>query len=132
MIAYSGEKCFNEKQIQIPVNGSPVVTFNPIPGICLDTEERSVFNLASQTDVTGVTAGTGVFSGPGVAPDGMFRPYLVGAGDFPIKYTFTSSNGCFDTRTQLIKVWPSPVADYTTSTLICEKNEITFTSASVS
>ena len=130
MIAYSGEKCFTEKQIQIPVKGSPVVTFNPIPGICLDTEQRSVFNLASQTDVTGVPAGTGIFSGPGVAPDGMFRPYLVGAGDFPIKYTFTSSNGCFDTLTQFIKVWPSPVADYTTSTLICEKNEITFTSAS--
>lgn len=130
MIAYSGEKCFTEKQIQIPVKGSPVVTFNSIPGICLDTEQRSVFNLASQTDVAGVSPGSGEFSGPGVAPDGMFRPYLVGAGDFPIRYTFTSSNGCFDTLTQFIKVWPSPIAKYNTSTLICEKNEITFTSTS--
>jgi gliding motility-associated-like protein len=130
MIAYSGEKCFTEKQIQIPVKGSPVVNFNPIPGICLDTEQRSVFNLASQTDVIGIPAGAGVFSGPGVSNIGIFSPYLVGAGDFPIKYTFTSSNGCFDTLTRFVKVWPSPIANYTTSALICEKNEITFTSAS--
>lgn len=128
MIAYSGEKCFTEKQIPVSIKGSPVVTFNSIPGICLDTEQRSVLNLASQIDVTGIAAGNGVFSGPGVSNTGVFSPYLVGAGDFPIKYTFTSSNGCFDTLTQFIKVWPSPVADYTTSSLICEKNEITFTS----
>ena len=53
---------------------------------------------------------------------------MVGAGDYPIKYTFTAANGCFDTLTQFIKVWPSPIANYSTSTLICEKNEITFTS----
>ncbi|MFM1794267.1 MAG: hypothetical protein RL642_652 [Bacteroidota bacterium] len=129
MIAYSGEKCFTEKQLQIPVKGSPVVSFSTIPGICLDTEQRSVSTLASQTDVSGVVAGTGVFSGPGVTGDGMFRPYLVGAGDYPIRYTFTSSNGCFDTLTQFIKVWPSPIADYTTTDLICEKNAITFTSS---
>jgi PKD repeat protein len=128
MVAYSGEKCFTEKQIPVTIKGSPVVSFNSIPGICLDTEQRSVLNLASQVDVTGIAAGNGVFSGAGVSADGMFRPYLVGAGDFPIKYTFTSSNGCFDTLTQQIKVWPSPVADYSTSSLICEKNEITFTS----
>jgi gliding motility-associated-like protein len=128
MVAYSGEKCFTEKQIPVLIKGSPVVTFNSIPGICLDTEQRSVLNLASQVDVTGIAAGNGAFSGAGVSADGIFRPYLVGAGDFPIKYTFTSSNGCFDTLTQQIKVWPSPVADYSTSSLICEKNEITFTS----
>lgn len=128
MVAYSGEKCFTEKQIPVTIKGSPVVSFNPIPGICLDTEQRSVLNLASQVDVTGIPTGNGIFSGAGVSADGIFRPYLVGAGDFPIKYTFTSSNGCFDTLTQQIKVWPSPIADYTTSSLICEKNEITFTS----
>jgi gliding motility-associated-like protein len=128
MVAYSGEKCFTEKQIQVPVKGSPVVTFNAIPGICLDTEKRSVSNLVSQVDVSGINTGNGVFSGPGVSSNGTFSPYLVGAGDYPILYTFTSSNSCFDTLTQFIKVWPSPVADYSTSSLICEKNEITFTS----
>jgi gliding motility-associated-like protein len=128
MVAYSGESCFTEKLLQIPIQGSPAVNFNAIPGICLDTEQRSVSSLASQVDVSGVADGSGIFSGPGVASDGVFRPYLVGAGDYPIKYTFTSSNGCFDTLTQFIKVWPSPIANYSTSTLICEKNAITFTS----
>lgn len=128
MVAYSGESCFTEKLLPVNIKGSPVVSFDPIPGICLDTEERSVLNLASQIDVFGLSAGNGIFSGPGVTPNGMFRPYLVGAGDFPLKYTFTSSNGCFDTLTRFVKVWPSPIADYSTSSLICEKNEITFTS----
>lgn len=128
MVAYSGESCFTEKLLPVTIKGSPVVSFDPIPGICLDTEQRSVLNLASQIDVNGLSPGNGVFSGPGVTADGMFRPYLVGAGDFPLKYTFTSSNGCFDTLTRFVKVWPSPIADYNTSTLICEKNEITFTS----
>ncbi|MEY5046389.1 MAG: hypothetical protein RL713_1614, partial [Bacteroidota bacterium] len=128
MVAYSGEKCFTEKQIPVTIKGSPVVTFNTIPGICLDTENRSLLSLASQIDVTGITAGAGSFSGPGVNAGGLFSPYLVGAGDFPIQYTYTASNGCFDSKTQSIKVWPSPIADYSTSTLICEKNEITFTS----
>jgi gliding motility-associated-like protein len=29
-----------------------------------------------------------------------------------------------------VKVWPSPIANYSTSSLICEKNDITFTSTS--
>lgn len=128
MVAYSGEKCFTEKLLQVPIQGSPVVNFNSIPGICLDTEQRSVSSLATQVDVTGIAGGNGIFSGPGVASDGIFRPYLVGAGDYPIKYTFTAANGCFDTLTQFIKVWPSPISSYTTSALICEKNEILFTS----
>ncbi len=128
LVAYSGEKCFTEKLIPVSFNGSPVVNFNPIPGICLDTENRSILNLASQVDVTGISSGSGVFTGPGVSNAGLFSPYLVGAGDYPIKYTFTAANGCFDTLTQFIKVWPSPIANYSTSTLICEKNEITFTS----
>jgi gliding motility-associated-like protein len=128
MVAYSGESCFTDKFIQVPIKGSPVVNFNPIPSICLDTEQRSVSSLASQIDVSGIAAGNGIFSGPGIASNGVFRPYLVGAGDYPIKYTFTAANGCFDTLTQFIKVWPSPVSSYSTSTLICEKNEITFTS----
>lgn len=128
MVAYSGEKCFTEKQLQVQVKGSPVVSFNAIPGICLDTEQRSVLNLVSQVDVTGIQQGIGVFSGPGVTPGGIFRPYLVGAGDYPITYRFNASNGCFDTLTRFIKVWPSPVADFSTSNLICEKNQIEFTS----
>lgn len=128
MVAYSGEKCFTEKQIQVGIKGNPLVSFNSIPSICLDKEQTSLSNLAFQIDVNGIVPGRGVFSGPGVSIDGIFKPYLVGAGDYPILYKFTSSNGCYDTITQSIKVWPSPVADFTTSPLICEKNDIVFTS----
>ncbi len=128
MVAYSGESCFTDTITTVTIGGSPTVSFNDIPGICLDTENRSIFNLASQQDVSGLIPGIGAFSGPGVSTSGLFSPYLVGAGDFPILYTFTAANGCFDTLTKFIKVWPSPIADYTTSALICEKNEITFTS----
>ena len=130
MIAYSGESCFSETIKTVTIGGSPTVTFNDIPGICLDTENRSLFNLVSQQDVIGLIPGIGVFSGPGVSTNGLFSPYLVGSGDFPILYTFTAANGCFDTLTRFVKVWPSPIADYSTSSLICEKNEITFTSNS--
>lgn len=134
--AYSGQSCFTETEKTITINGSPTVSYLPIPGICLEATPRSVDDpLTGFVPVSGTAPGsflTGIksFSGPGVSTAGLFDPSITGAGDFPILYTYTSSNGCFDTLTRFIKVWPTPKSDFSFTSLNCEKNDITFTSTS--
>ena len=134
--AYSGQKCFTEIEKTITINGSPTVNYLPIPGICLEASPRSVDDpLTSFVPVADLTPGatlSGIksFSGVGVSSAGMFDPKLSGVGDFPIQFKYTSSNGCFDTLTRFIKVWPTPKSDFTYTSLNCEKNDILFTSNS--
>ncbi|MBM3444188.1 MAG: PKD domain-containing protein [Bacteroidetes bacterium] len=134
--AYSGQLCFTDFEKVITVNGSPTVSYLPIPGICLEAIPRSVDDpLTGFVPVAGLAPGSflpGIksFSGPGVNSTGIFDPSQTGAGDFPILYTYTSSNGCFDTLTRFIKVWPTPKSDFSFSSLNCEKNDIVFTSTS--
>ncbi|MFN5421881.1 MAG: PKD domain-containing protein [bacterium] len=127
--AFSGISCVDDVIKTITVKGSPLVIFDPIPGICLEAAPRQITE-AKFTDVTGVPNGSLTYSGTGSSLTGLFNPSASGVGTFPIYYRFTSSNGCYDDSTQSITVWPRPVADYSISPITCEKNPITFTSNS--
>jgi gliding motility-associated-like protein len=126
--AYSGGVCVDDTLRSITVNAAPLVQFNPIPNICLDA---APYQITQASEIGGIP-GSGVFSGPGVSPSGLFTPSVAGPGVHTIKYKYTSNSGCMDSLTQTIKVWEPPIADYTVSAPVCERQAVTFTDNSVS
>jgi gliding motility-associated-like protein len=126
--AYSGATCVNDRIRTIVVNAAPRVQFNNIPNICADAVPYQL----TQASEIGAVPGSGVYSGPGVTPGGLFDPTVTGPGTFPITYTFTSATGgCVDTLTKTITVYQPPVANFGYSTLNCEKVAITFSDSSI-
>jgi gliding motility-associated-like protein len=122
--AYSGGVCVDDTLKNITVNAAPLVQFNNMPNVCLDATPFQI----TQASETGGVPGTGVFSGPGVTPGGIFNPASVGPGTHTILYTFTSTTGgCVDTMSNTITVWLPPIADFSSSTPACETKAITFT-----
>ena len=126
--AYSGGVCVNDKISTITVNAAPKVQFNAMSDVCLDAPP---FQVTQGSEIGGVP-GTGVYSGPGVSPAGIFNPAAVGPGVYTLRYTLTSTTGgCSDSLSQTIKVLAPPVADFSVSSPICETKTITFTQSSV-
>lgn len=106
MEAYSGESCVDVAPIQnITVMANPLVTLSQIGTVCQNappiqiTENKNGFN------------GTGVFSGPGITPTGLFTPSAAGVGTFTINYVFTAANGCDYSTSQQVTVNPQPTAN---------------------
>jgi gliding motility-associated-like protein len=128
--AYSGGTCVDDELKTITLNGSPKVNLQPLQGICLEAQPRRL-NEATYIDVTGIPAGVEKFIGNGVALNGIFDPGAAGSGTHLITYRFTSSKGCFSETNGNIVVWPRPTADFSFSSLNCEKNAITFTNKSI-
>ncbi|MFZ4057034.1 MAG: PKD domain-containing protein [Ferruginibacter sp.] len=124
--AFSGATCVNDRFKTVTVHAVPKVQFNVIPDICLDAVP---YQITQATEIGGVP-GLGAFTGTGVSTSGLFSPSIAGAGTFPIKYTFTSTNGCIDTLTKSIKVLAPGTANFTIGNPKCEKNAISFTDAS--
>ncbi|MEJ7610024.1 MAG: PKD domain-containing protein [Ferruginibacter sp.] len=126
MRAYSGGLCFSTKQVVITVNAAPVVQLNSIPDVCLNNGTVQ-FNQGSET--AGV-AGSGVYSGLGVTPGGLFNPLTAGVGPHVITYTYTSNFGCTEFKTTNVKVLQAPVAIFATTGFTCQNNVVTFTESS--
>lgn len=125
--AFSGTASSCSKAItkQIKINASPKVAFSPVPGICLDAAPRQL----TQASFDPIVPGTFVFSGKGVSATGIVDPAVAGVGTHAIKYLYSSSASvCKDSASRNITVWPLPTANFTVSTLNCEKNPISFTS----
>lgn len=100
-VAYTGETCFNTTDKYITINTSPVVSLLPTPDIC---QGANPVQLGINTNGF---IGTGVFSGPGVSPQGLFNPTIAGPGIASISYTFTSA-GCDYTTSEQINIIPDP------------------------
>ncbi len=126
VVAYSGASCTGIKDITITVNASPKTQFITIPGICLDGSPRQI-TQASETG--GVPKAQDIFSGntAGISSTGMFNPATAGVGTYTLQYLYISPQGCRDSSTNSITVWPSPLADFNVSNALCEKNAVTFT-----
>jgi gliding motility-associated-like protein len=127
--AYSGGVCVNDKIQTITVNAAPKVQFNNLPDLCYDAAPYQIPpSIASEI---GGVPGSGVFSGPGVSPTGVFNPGAVGPGTYTIKYTFTSSAaGCVDSLSKTITVRDTASARFTVQPVICERSDISFNSSS--
>lgn len=91
-------------------SGSDVksITVNDIPVVGFD-QPAPVCQSASPYALTGGSPAGGVYSGPGVnSTTGYFDP-AIGAGTHMLTYTYNEINGCTDTDSKEITVYPSPV-----------------------
>ena len=89
------------------MQASPQVQFNPVPAICAAAD---AFSITQAREITGI-GGAFAFNGNGVTTKGIFDPVIAGAGLHNITYTYTATNGCIDSASQTIKVFPQPVAN---------------------
>jgi gliding motility-associated-like protein len=104
MDVYSGISCVNSTQQTITIKANPLVTISPVSPMCADAQPIQIVE-----NKNGFT-GTGVFSGRGVSPTGMFNPSAAGPGTFVINYLFTAQNGCDYSTSEQITVYPVPRA----------------------
>jgi gliding motility-associated-like protein len=126
--AFSGEafSCSRTITKTVTVLASPKVSFDSIPGICLNAPARQITQTGFDANVPGV----GVFAGPGVGASGLLDPAQAGVGLHSIQYRLVSQQGCRDSLTRSIRVWPLPVARFRAADTLCERNSIPFTDLS--
>ncbi|MBK8494662.1 MAG: PKD domain-containing protein [Chitinophagaceae bacterium] len=125
--AYSGGVCVNDRIANITVNAAPLVQFNAMPDTCF---LATPFQVTQASEIGGVP-GTGVFTGPGISPTGIFSPAIAGIGTHTIMYTFTSAvGGCVDTMSNTITVLDTATAAFTYVSPICELVPASFTDVS--
>jgi gliding motility-associated-like protein len=90
--------------VTVTVNDFPTVTFNNIDPLCSNKATKiDLRNYVSPYDPTG-----GVFSGTGVRGY-EFDPSVSGYGSFPIKYTYTTPEGCPNNASKTAVVDLTPV-----------------------
>lgn len=131
LTAFSGNAlaCQSSAIQTIVLNRSPKVSFSIPTSLCNDAAIQAISPAASTFPSV---PGTPVYSGTGIVDPvkGLFNPAISGAGTFPIKYLHVSDKGCRDSLIRTIKVWPSPVAVWSSGNPACEKNTLTFTDSS--
>ncbi len=108
MLAYSGSSAVCAGQsptLQITIKTNPAVTLSNIGTIC-----QEALPVQITENKNGFT-GTGVFSGKGISPSGLFDPSVSGPGTFTINYVFTANNSCTYSASQTVTVYPTPTAN---------------------
>jgi gliding motility-associated-like protein len=95
---------------------TPTLAYAPLTPVC--ESEVGTVSVASAT-VTNGAAGTGIYSGVAVDPNGNFSPSIAGAGIHTITYTFTGTGNCVTTITQDITVYAKPNASFLFTNSAC-------------
>lgn len=108
MEAYSGNSCVNAKEKEVILYAVPEVDFSEVTPICRDA---APVQLNQGKEIHGVVSGNGVYSGKGVSASGLFDPAKADTGPNVLTYTFTSTNGCMDSRSQTVEVLAVPTAN---------------------
>jgi gliding motility-associated-like protein len=125
MVSYSGINCLNVLTKTITVLATPTLRFDAVNEICTNAGS---FQITQASSTNGLT-GTGVFSGPGVSPNGLFDPNAAGAGLHTIRYTFTGANSCSSYTEQTIRVNPTPNANAGPDKVVLEGGVVQLTPA---
>ncbi|WP_040280106.1 vWA domain-containing protein, partial [Psychroserpens damuponensis] len=100
---------------ELTVNTLPIVNFTAPEDVCLE--------VGVQSDLYGGIPQGGVYSGVGVTDDGngmtySFDPAVVGAGVHTITYDFVDENGCSNSASDDIEIYPI-TPDDTASGEVC-------------
>ncbi len=125
LLVTAANGCYNDTTFIRRVNDLPTVQFTPT-SVC----ERNAVVFQS----TGfVTDGT-IVQWNWQFPDAQYtvaRPVhsFPTTGQFPVNLTLTSNHGCLNTRTIMVEVKPSPLADFEYTTP-CEGSTVFFTNTS--
>ncbi|MFI5188559.1 MAG: PKD domain-containing protein, partial [Chitinophagales bacterium] len=122
-VAYSGQTCVQYIDKAITLMAAPALQFNPIQGICKNVP---AFQL-TQAVISNGLPGSGIFSGQGVSPNGLFNPSSAAEGTDTIRYTYNADNGCTNFIDQTIEVFPVPVANAGPDQVVLQGGEITLT-----
>jgi gliding motility-associated-like protein len=104
MVSYSGINCLSVITKTVNVLATPSVQFNSLQPVCADVPPF----LITQASITNALPGSGVFSGTGISPAGMFNPASATPGIYTIRYTYTGANTCTNYKEQTIQVFPVP------------------------
>ncbi|HRH50653.1 MAG TPA: gliding motility-associated C-terminal domain-containing protein [Panacibacter sp.] len=105
MVVYSGITCADEKTIPVTLKAVPEVAFNSIAPICNNIFS---FQVTQASEIHGLLTGIGTYSGEGVNQQGVFSTSANDSGTHSLTYTFLADNGCSDSKTQTLTVYPSP------------------------
>ncbi|MFD2732264.1 PKD domain-containing protein [Pedobacter alpinus] len=116
----SGDNCVSEVIKSITLKAVPNVVFNTLTNVCAEVLPYKI----TQASETSGMLGNGVYSGKGIAADGLFSPAMAGVGIHPITYTFTGENNCQTAKTQDIEVYETPKLDAGTDKVILLGGEI--------
>ena len=106
-LASSGINCVSEIDTVVTVLASPLLVFDTIGPVCQGTAPYYL----TQARETGSKAGTGVYSGSGIDPSGLFNPAHAGLGLDTIRYTYTAPDGCRAYLQQTVWVLAQPYAN---------------------
>lgn len=100
--------CVNSDSTIITVNAIPTVSVSPVAALCLD---------AAPVQLSGTPMG-GMYTGSGINAD-QFDPTVAGVGSTQINYVFTDANGCTNTDSTSITVYPLPEVSLSVIEALC-------------
>ncbi|QEC45017.1 PKD domain-containing protein [Pseudobacter ginsenosidimutans] len=103
---HTGEACLGTLTRTVTLKASPVVAFDGMSPVCAESPP-----LVPPARETLGFPGNGVFSGPGMDPQGYFHPAVAGTGTHTLGFRFQAANGCSASATQTITVNPTPTAN---------------------
>ncbi len=91
------------------VNASITINVNTVPAVSFGGLQTEYCQNAIPDTLFGVPNG-GLFTGPGISAN-IFDPSVAGVGSQTIEYTYTGTNGCSATASQVTTVYDVPVAN---------------------
>jgi gliding motility-associated-like protein len=116
---YSGITCVSTMQQNITIKANPFITLSSIGSLCQSSQPVQIIE-----NKNGFT-GSGVFTGTGISPGGLFNPAIAGPGVFIVSYNFTGQNGCDYSTTQQVTVDPSPTVSAGQDIVMLEGGQVT-------
>jgi PKD repeat protein len=139
VLTYSNNNCVSDTLISVRITGTPIVKFEPLKGLCVNTSPVRINYGYDSTNFFDAPpyprlVGRPKYSGNGVN-DSMFNPSVAGIGTHDVKVLFETrfpiGNGCKDSAISTIQVWALPTVNFDTSLVKCENSAIQFIDKSV-
>ncbi len=94
MRAYSGQVCFTESApVTVTIYPAPILKVADVASLC-ETADPIQLVITDENAV----AGSYSYNGTAISSTGVFSPRLSGAGNFNVKYVFTSDHGCIEEK----------------------------------
>jgi gliding motility-associated-like protein len=119
---WSGINCVQSFIRDIELLATPILAFDAALPVC---SNAPAFQLGVQQ--LNALTGQGSFSGTGVTPSGLFNPAISGSGSHTVIYTYNADNGCSNSVTKLVDIFPTPKADAGPDKVVLEGGKVTLT-----
>lgn len=121
---WSGINCVQSFTRDIELLATPNLAFDAALPVC---SNAPAFQLGVQMLNINVLNGQGTFSGSGVSPSGIFNPAVSGSGSHSVVYTFNANNGCSNSVTKIVDIFPTPQADAGPDKVVLEGGKVMLT-----